>query len=91
MPTTGTKYVYLLSLLDPVADFLGTAQVRIYYLDEKFKLCEYRFAKGKWYKGSLDTMNVECDRFTSIAAFQYQDIVGRHIRVYCQGWFLSAG
>ncbi|KAI5892260.1 uncharacterized protein SCHCODRAFT_02287368 [Schizophyllum commune H4-8] len=64
-------------------------EVRLYYLDEKFKLCEYRFVKGKWYKGSLDTMNVQCDPFTSIAAFQYEDDTGRHIRVYCQGQFLD--
>ncbi|KAL1685909.1 fungal fucose-specific lectin-domain-containing protein [Schizophyllum commune] len=59
-------------------------EVRLYYLDEKLKLCEYRFVKGKWYKGSLDTMNVECDRFTSIAAVRYEDGTGQSIRIYCQ-------
>ncbi|KAL1745430.1 fungal fucose-specific lectin-domain-containing protein [Schizophyllum fasciatum] len=62
----------------------GGDETRVYYLDNKYKLSEYRCVKGKWIKGKLNALNVQCDHYTSIGALQYHDDAGQHVRLYCQ-------
>jgi hypothetical protein len=40
---------------------------------------------GDWYSGALNDLNVRAAPNTSIAAIQWNDTDGHHIRVYCQG------
>ena len=40
---------------------------------------------GEWTTGALSTLNIAAAPNTSIAAFQYEDDEGVHIRIYLQG------
>ena len=62
----------------------------MYYLNTENKLQEYCYDNGNWFQGGLNGMDIQAAFNTSIAAFQYENDIGLHIRVYCQGsWFLS--
>ncbi|KAL1679136.1 fungal fucose-specific lectin-domain-containing protein [Schizophyllum commune] len=59
-------------------------QVRVYYLNTENKLQEYCYDNGNWFQGGLNGMDIQAAFNTSIAAFQYENDTGLHIRVYCQ-------
>ncbi|KAJ7107407.1 fungal fucose-specific lectin-domain-containing protein [Mycena epipterygia] len=62
----------------------GGNQVRVYFVNAEYKLQEYCYVNGRWFKGDLNDMDIQAARNTSIAAFQYEHSNGQHIRVYCQ-------
>ncbi|KAL1748021.1 fungal fucose-specific lectin-domain-containing protein [Schizophyllum fasciatum] len=59
-------------------------QIRVYYLSSEFKLHEQCFVNGRWIQGDLNNLDIQCARNTSLAAFQYVNNTGRHMRVFCQ-------
>ncbi|KAI5827931.1 fucose-specific lectin [Schizophyllum commune Tattone D] len=59
-------------------------QIRVYYLSDEYQLHEICFVGGRWIRGALNDMNIQCTHNSSVAAFTYLDRATRHIRVYCQ-------
>ncbi|KAH9897835.1 fungal fucose-specific lectin-domain-containing protein [Cubamyces lactineus] len=59
-------------------------QIRVYYLGADYTLQEYCYVDGDWTLGALGALNISASTDTSIAALQYEDGDGVHIRVYFQ-------